>query len=227
MNAAQLAARYPTLYHMAEDKSWPGIREHGLLSTTALLDLYGYEGAARREVESEWRGRKHTLTKAGLPDVVVRDQLPMRPTNLAPILDDGLSPEDWYEFINKRIFFWPTVEDLHTFLAAKEYKNAAHVVISVPTARLMERHVEQVTLSAINSGSTYYNPERSNGPPRRGRATFQPINAFTGARVKEVVVQDGIADLVGLGATVEQWIAHRKNYDTPSFELLGRIWPTP
>jgi len=227
MNAAQLVARYPTLYHMAEDESWPGIREYGLLSTTALLDLYGYEGVVRREIESEWRDRKHTLTKAGLPDAVVRDQLPMRPAALAPILDDGLSPEDWYELINKRVFFWPTVEDLHTFLAAKAYKNAAHIVIRVPTARLMERHAEQVTLSAINSGSTYYDRERFNRPPRRGRATFQPIDAFAGMRVKEFVVQDGIADLVGLGATVERWIAHRENYDKPSFELLGCIWPTP
>ena len=37
----ELLSDCPTLYHMAEDRSWPSIRHRGLLSTTALLDLYG------------------------------------------------------------------------------------------------------------------------------------------------------------------------------------------
>jgi hypothetical protein len=35
---AQLVTDNPVLFHMAERGSWDSIREHGLLSTSALLD---------------------------------------------------------------------------------------------------------------------------------------------------------------------------------------------
>jgi hypothetical protein len=211
---------------MAEDGSWPGIRDNGLLSTSALLDLYGYRGDARREIESEYRCRKHTLQREGLPPAVVRDQLPMPPGALRPCLDDNMTPEEWYELVNGRIFFWPTLDDLRVLLAAKEYKNCPHVVISISTAQLLSRHADDISLSPINSGSTYYNSQRAAGPARRGRTTFQSIERFTGSRVKEVVVQHGVPDIKSLNTTVERWIAHRKNYEPASYECLGRVWPS-
>jgi len=226
LRASDFSRVYPVLYHMAEDGSWDNIRQHGLLSTSALLDLYGYEGRARQEIETEWRPRKYTLVSKGLPPAVVRDQLPMRRDALRPCLDDGMTPEDWYAHVNRRVFFWPTRDDLRFFLAAKEYKNAPHVIISVETHRLLARDADRITLSAINSGSTYYNSERFSGPPRRGRHTFRPIEDFGGGRVREVVVLDGVPDVLSLSPTVERWIAHRKNYEEPSFECLGRLWPT-
>ena len=47
---AELVGDCPTLYHMAEGGGWPAIRQHGLLSTSALLNLYGVEGP-QREVD--------------------------------------------------------------------------------------------------------------------------------------------------------------------------------
>jgi Family of unknown function (DUF7002) len=44
--------RHPRVYHMAEAGSWAQILEHGLLSTSALLDLYAYEGEERIPIES-------------------------------------------------------------------------------------------------------------------------------------------------------------------------------
>ena len=40
MTPEDMARKYPFLYHMAELSSWPSIQRHGLLSTSALLDLY-------------------------------------------------------------------------------------------------------------------------------------------------------------------------------------------
>jgi len=45
-----LIAKYPKLYHMAEDGSWPNIQKLGLLSTSALLTKFGYIGANREEI---------------------------------------------------------------------------------------------------------------------------------------------------------------------------------
>ena len=53
MDAAGLASMYPRLYHMAEEGSWPSIRRHGLLSTSALLDRCLVSGRRRAGIESE------------------------------------------------------------------------------------------------------------------------------------------------------------------------------
>jgi hypothetical protein len=43
-----LIGRSPRLYHMAEADTWDSIREHGLLSTSALLDLFEIKGDVKR-----------------------------------------------------------------------------------------------------------------------------------------------------------------------------------
>jgi hypothetical protein len=62
---------------MAEDGSWPSIRERGLLSTTALLDLYGVQGEPREQIEAQRRRTGVPLEREALPRAVIRDQLPM------------------------------------------------------------------------------------------------------------------------------------------------------
>jgi len=61
----ELLSDCPTLYHMAEDRSWPSIRHRGLLSTTALLDLYGVKGAARVHIEERRRPASVPLDREG------------------------------------------------------------------------------------------------------------------------------------------------------------------
>lgn len=41
---------HPTLYHMAEDGSWPSIRDRGLLSTQAIVNLYKPDDQARAAI---------------------------------------------------------------------------------------------------------------------------------------------------------------------------------
>ncbi|HEV2742180.1 MAG TPA: hypothetical protein VGV91_03395 [Rubrobacter sp.] len=58
MDARQLAARHPVLYHMAEDGSRESIQRLGLLSTSALLDRFEVGGALRFRIGSaarRWR----------------------------------------------------------------------------------------------------------------------------------------------------------------------------
>ncbi len=50
----QFVARYPKLYHMAECGSWPSIKRHGLLTTSALIQLFGVGDAERLRLEAEW-----------------------------------------------------------------------------------------------------------------------------------------------------------------------------
>ena len=51
MKECDLFSHYPRLWHMAEDGSFDSVLKHGLLSTSALLDLYGMKGEERRKLE--------------------------------------------------------------------------------------------------------------------------------------------------------------------------------
>jgi len=48
MDPELLIKTFPRLYHMADRDAWPSIQRHGLLSTTALLDLFEIHGAQRK-----------------------------------------------------------------------------------------------------------------------------------------------------------------------------------
>lgn len=224
MLETELISRYPQVFHMAEDGSWPSIQRHGLLSTSALLTLYGMSGPQRDIIESEWRPAKLTIRAPGLPDVVIRDQIPLAPRLLSPCLEAGVSLAEWYRLINGKVFFWPDRTRLEWFLSAVNYREAPHVVITLETRRLVALLRSRVTLSRINSGSAY--PSRSTGvAPTRGRETFRSIVDYPSRYVTELVVHEGVPDLSGMLVSVERWIAHRSGDGEPTFESLGRLWP--
>ena len=73
----ELISDCPILYHMAESGSWKSIQEFGLLSTSALLDLFEIEGARREEIESNRRPNNVIIEHRSHGAAVVRDQKPM------------------------------------------------------------------------------------------------------------------------------------------------------
>jgi hypothetical protein len=220
MLTSDLVTRYPTLFHMAEDGSWPSILRHGLLSTSALLSLYNYQGSDRFRIESEWREEKVLVRREGLADAVIRDQKPMPPCVLSSCLA-GITTRQWYHLINGKVFFWLKHEDLEMFLAAKEYRNHPHVVIVVDTGLLMKHCGDHVTLSGINTGSTLSNP-----PPARGPNTFQTVSRYGSPFVRELCVDEAIPRISDVTIDVYRMIAHRLDFNTPpKIETLAKLWP--
>lgn len=225
MTIDELIINFPKLYHMAEESSWPNIQKHGLLSTSVILTLYGYSGTERSKIESEWRSKKMSISCNGFEDAYIRDQLPMPPDALERCLVGEMTPKEWYKLINGKIFFWTMKKSLEIFLAAKEYKNIPQLVIIVDTRLLLERSIERITLSSINSGSTYYNPEKYDRPKPRGLRTFENIKDYKLPYIAELVVGENVKDITAVALSVEKWIAHRINYEKPKFEKLADIWP--
>jgi hypothetical protein len=175
-----LTLHHPCLYHMAERGTWQSISEHGLLSTTALLDMYGIDGEERRLIEGCRRPESVTIRRNGYDTVVVRDQKPMSEGALRKCLK-GMTPFEWYRLLNGKVFFWLTSERVTRLLSARAYREREHTVLTIDTAKLLERHIRDVTLSPINSGSTVYNPQP------RDAATFQapasyPFDAWRNKR---------------------------------------------
>lgn len=165
-------ARYPRLYHMAELGSLDSILTHGLLSTSALLDLFEVTGTQRQALEAELRLRSQTVSHPKLGKATIRDQCPMSVGGLERCLEDGLTPKRWLRILNKRVFFWVAEERLHGLLEARNYVAHEHDVLILDSGRLLADYERQVELSPINSGATKPYPRP------RGKDTFLPLDTY-------------------------------------------------
>lgn len=168
----ELIDNCPVLYHMAERGSWPSIRERGLLSTSALLDLYSVDGTARTRIEREHRPRSVELKAEGLPRAVVRDQIPMSDSGLRRCLPAHMMPEDWYVLLNAKAFFWLSEERLHKLTGARAYREREHEILELSSRSLIESHRERIWLCPINSGCTQPMPRA------RDESIFSRIEAY-------------------------------------------------
>jgi len=188
MRPEEIAAHYPRLFHMANVDSWPSIRRHGLLSTQALVDLYGVNGELRDRILRSRRSESIPLEHADLDRAVVRDQLPLREKTLEKCLID-MTLEEWLETLNSRVFFWLDEPHLENLLGARAYRADAHDVITVDTAALVDRDRAKIRLSPINSGSTLYTPTP------RGSQTFMPIADYPFAERRRARGKNAIIEL--------------------------------
>jgi hypothetical protein len=196
---AELLADCPTLFHMAEAGSWNSICERGLLSTTALLDLYQVTGDKRFQIESLRRANPVVVQRDGLPPATIRDQIPMDDRGLRRALPERLSPADWYRILNSKVFFWLTRARLEKLLSAKSYRDDVHDVIQVNTDELVRAYRERIWLCPINSGCTKPMPHP------RDESTFRRISDYPysewrnkrarGERVVELAIDYGVPDV--------------------------------
>lgn len=184
MQVDKLVARYPRLYHMAERHTWPSIRDRGLFSTAAVLDMFEVYGAQRFELESSHRPDKMSVGN-GAQQIVLRDQKPMEPSRLATALMNGVTTQQWYETINTKVFFWVQEVRLHGLLNARPYRNLEHDVLVIDSASFVAAHEKEIWLCHMNSGNTFPVPHK------RDLSAFQRIAEYptrsNGEPAKEVV----------------------------------------
>jgi hypothetical protein len=183
----ELCERFPVLYHMAQLGSWPSVEKHGLLSTSALLDLFEVHDDERFRIESRHRPESITIEHAVHGRAVIRDQKPMSDRSVRKALIGGLKPAEWYRELNSRVFFWLTEERLNTLMNARAYRDKRHMVLIVETRRLVERHEKGIMLSAMNSGCTIPFPHK------RGPMTFRRLAEYPYAARKRT--RDPIVEL--------------------------------
>ena len=211
----RFSALYPRLYHMAESGSWPSIRECGLLSTTALLDLFAVDGEQRSRLESQWRPESVRIQDPERGIAVIRDQHPMPPEHLATGLD-GIAPQEWYEFLNRKAFLWLSEKRLMRMLNAAPYRNADHDVLTLETRSFVGEYIERIAVCQINSG---FAKPMFGKVTRRSFESFQSIErrAETGrlSGLAELTVDYAAPDVWRFVMSVESWRGKRR---------LGTIW---
>lgn len=179
LTAEYIATRWPRLFHMAESGTWSSIQQHGLLSTSALLDLFEIEGDERESIESVRRAESVTISHDVYGSVVIRDNKPINETVLRRTLD-GMSLAEWYRLLNGRVFFWLNQSRLDRLRNAGEYRDRRHDVLTIDTAALLENYGSVVELSPMNSGAVH-----AGAKYRRGRYTFSRVPDYPwAARVR-------------------------------------------
>ncbi len=157
---------YPTLFHVSLAQNIGQVMRHGLLSTSALLDLCDVHGEERFAIESCQRPRSVPISHSIHGCFLINDQAPMIAAALAKCLID-LSPEQWCRSLNRRLFFWPTQRRLARHIGARFAAALPRIVIALDTKSTFEvLDFDAFEFSAINSGNTM----RKAAP--RGSATF-------------------------------------------------------
>lgn len=222
MTEDELVKQYPRLWHMAHDGAWPAIRDHGIMSATALLDAYAVDSERRAELGSRRRPESVPLAAPDRPPAILRDQKPMRDGALAACLRDNLTPQDWYELLNSRTFFWLSRSRIWSLLRARAYRDTPQTVLTLDTASLVAAHRDRIWLSPINSGSTLFKAQP------RGLDTFRRIPDYPfaerrrtrplSAAVVELLVDHSVPDVADHVLAV-----HAVCND----KVLGQIWRRP
>jgi hypothetical protein len=203
-----LIERYPVLYHMAEDGTWPSIRRHGLLCAVALLDLFEAPALLRTQVLGGVRRDKWLLRHPAHGIAIIRDQRPLK--FLRDVLTPGTSEREYLDLLNGRVYLWASRDRLAKLLGARAYRNDYQTVLHVDTARLMAAHSE-IQLAPYNTGSMHVP-----NAPKRGKDVFLPVADYpydewarkrgrAGDALVEVTVPYGIPDIADYTIRVERW----------------------
>jgi hypothetical protein len=152
-----------TAYHLVDERNWASVQAHGLLSTKRLAAASGYDLEQLR---------LHRATGLTLDSGVrIRDQSPMPPAVLGKYLQDGLSPEDWYDLLNSKVFFWLDPDRLNRQRRACGV--APQRVLVIDAVRMLKKHASLAAVTPINTG----NAMRAAAP--RGLSTFVPWERWT------------------------------------------------
>lgn len=171
----------PTLYHMAESGAWPSIEKQGLLSTTALLELYNVTEPQKSLLNLSHRPESVKINCTGLPGAVIRDQKPMSDDGLKRALPERLSPPDWYRLLNEKVFFWLSKERLFRLTGAVAYQEKKHDVLEIDTESLVKAHFERIWLCPFNSGCT------KPFPNHRDESIFSRIGDYPYAKRRKMM----------------------------------------
>lgn len=190
ISRAEFEGAYPVLFHISLARDVEQIMRHGLLSTTALLDLCEIEAEFRSRIEAHRRPKAISISHPIHGEFLINDQAPMNASALAKCLID-LTPQQWCESLNNRVFLWPTRERVTKHIGAKLAVGTKRIVLAFDTRSLFETlDVDLFELSPINSGNTM----RKAAP--RGSSTFRRFRNYPfHERSKSVGIKSAIAEV--------------------------------
>jgi hypothetical protein len=174
---------------MAEAGSWPAIQRHGLLSTSALLDLFEINGELREQLESARRPESVAIQHPVHGTAWIRDNKPINEKVLRRTLK-GMTEPEFYRLLNGRVFLWLTEARLAKLRNAPAYRDSPHDVLVVDTELLLSAYGDLVELSPLNSGAVHPAANYT-----RGQGTFSRIADYPWALRKQKAPAEPIVEV--------------------------------
>lgn len=153
----------PNIYHLAPPESRRQIEMHGLLSPRAQGELLGFDDLRMHRLMTTRRKTSERLAQGH----VLNDNSPLSFKRLEGLLENGLSPQDWMEELNSRVFLFPNRKAVSSFLQARANRNRARDLWAFPTLRFLNKYWDKIEVTHMNSGATV-----QSSPPRRGLSTY-------------------------------------------------------
>jgi Family of unknown function (DUF7002) len=153
MDATLFYKTYPRLYHMAHHEALPQILKYGLLSTSALLDLFEIHGERRVQIETRMRPASIVIEHPKHGRAVIRDQKPIvSDKRLAKALAGTATTAEWHLLLNSKVFFWVNRDRLDDLRRARAYRHDPQLILTLDTQRVVEATADKIWLCSINSG---------------------------------------------------------------------------
>jgi hypothetical protein len=150
-------------YHLVDIRNLKSIQAHGLLSTQSLVQR---STNVDRAILRQHRPEGKYLDFGAF----IRDQSNMQRKSLERVLRSGVTPEDWFELLNSKVFFWLDLNRLNCHRAAcKSQKQAA---LAIDARRMLDEYAPLASVSPINSGHAI-----RNAAPRN-LSTFVPYKKW-------------------------------------------------
>ena len=174
MDADEFAERVPCLFHVTDREAWPLIERHGLLSTNSMIERFVTDPDHAERLRSERRAKPVPLYEGVAGErAMLNDNIPLVFSRLASALDDGLTPVEWLQLLNERVYFFPARRKADSFIEAGRRGGRRKLMLTFDARSLATAHLDRLFIAPINTGSALRTPAR------RGRAIFAPVASIT------------------------------------------------
>lgn len=90
--------------------------------------------------------------------ITINDNRPLAMESLATCLDDGLTPEDWLNLLNARVFFFTHPVRLDSLRNATATRTTDKIVLAFDTLRLARHYADAIEVAPFNTGNTMRRP---------------------------------------------------------------------
>lgn len=175
MEIDKFIERNEFLYHLTDRRNWDIIKEVGSLHSTELIVNRSNLDEAEKNKILHNRRPVHAQIPINGFSYFLRDQRPISEKNLIKCLTNGWTVSDFLYHLNRRVFFWPTINRLRSHYDRYAHENPIIIKVSSRTMLALNKDAE---FCRLNSGATRSSSYLNGAPPERGEDTFQPASLY-------------------------------------------------
>jgi hypothetical protein len=180
----------PRLWHVAPAGAWERIRTHGFQTSEQLIQAADLADDERVNLLTERRPERVELSVNG-DRVVLRDQQPMfAVSDLTKILADDLTPSDWVQLLNRRVYLFVDAKKKDQLLDKYVELDGEQELLTISPWRLLQAAGSRLECAEGNTGAV----ARKTGV-KKTRNTFVSLPRFPNKKPGEVTVVDGLLDV--------------------------------